>query len=91
MVMLGWLLIEYGNLFDNVEPMKHASLRERIESIYYEGAKEWCEKNGYTDPFFQDGNWWAFPPGGVIPVSIHNSLTHFVAERIWYLTKSWTI
>jgi len=82
--MMGWLFI----LFD-IELVKHASLWKRIENIYHEGAREWCEKNGYTDPFFQDGNWWAFPPGGVIPVSIHGSLTRFVAGRIVLdLTKS---
>jgi len=36
--MIGWLLIEHGDLFDDVEPMKHASLRKRIENIYYEGC-----------------------------------------------------
>ncbi|MEL6139827.1 MAG: hypothetical protein AAFR42_20785 [Cyanobacteria bacterium J06628_6] len=30
----------------------------------------WCHEQGYTDPFCQDGVWWAFPPGGVIPVRV---------------------
>jgi len=30
----------------------------------------WCEENGYTDLFFQDGRWWAFPPNAVMPVAI---------------------
>lgn len=33
-------------------------------------AEDWCLENGYTDPFFQEGRWWAFPINGVIPVPI---------------------
>jgi len=29
-----------------------------------------CEEIGYTEPFFQEGRWWAFPPNGVMPVAI---------------------
>ena len=28
------------------------------------------KNNAYTDPFFQEGQWWAFPPRGVMPVQI---------------------
>ncbi|MEM9274549.1 MAG: hypothetical protein AAGA80_16535 [Cyanobacteria bacterium P01_F01_bin.143] len=30
----------------------------------------WCQENGYTDPFLRDGEWWAFPPNGVMPVKV---------------------
>ena len=30
----------------------------------------WCEEQGYSDPFCLNGEWWAFPPNGVIPVQI---------------------
>lgn len=30
----------------------------------------WCEENGYTEPFYQEGRWWGFPPNGVMPVEI---------------------
>ncbi|MEM9136630.1 MAG: hypothetical protein AAGB01_04695 [Cyanobacteria bacterium P01_F01_bin.42] len=30
----------------------------------------WCQEQGYTDPFFRNGEWWAYPPGGVMPVLI---------------------
>ena len=33
-------------------------------------CSEWCAVNGYSDPFCRDGEWWAFPPNGVIPVRI---------------------
>ncbi len=31
-------------------------------------VSEWCTTNGYTDPFLQEGCWWAFPPNGVMPL-----------------------
>ncbi|MEL6777613.1 MAG: hypothetical protein AAFO06_10180 [Cyanobacteria bacterium J06597_16] len=30
----------------------------------------WCNTQGYSNPFRKDGEWWAFPPNGVIPVQI---------------------
>ncbi|MEM9947597.1 MAG: hypothetical protein AAF810_16285 [Cyanobacteria bacterium P01_D01_bin.36] len=30
----------------------------------------WCDAKGYSDPFCQDGEWWAFPPSGVMPIRI---------------------
>ncbi|MEL6468325.1 MAG: hypothetical protein AAFQ74_01230 [Cyanobacteria bacterium J06623_4] len=33
-------------------------------------CQRWCDAHGYRDPFCQDGEWWAFPPGGVMPVKI---------------------
>lgn len=33
-------------------------------------AKTWCEQNGYTDLFYQEWEWWAFPPNGVMPVQV---------------------
>ncbi|MEL6381315.1 MAG: hypothetical protein AAFQ89_02340 [Cyanobacteria bacterium J06626_18] len=30
----------------------------------------WCNANGYSDPFCRDGEWWAFPLGGVMPIRI---------------------
>lgn len=34
---------------------------------------KWVEEicsEGYTEPFFQEGCWWAFPPGGVMAVEL---------------------
>ncbi|MBE9064133.1 hypothetical protein [cf. Phormidesmis sp. LEGE 11477] len=33
-------------------------------------CQHWCDREGYSDPFCKDGEWWAFPPGGVIPIRI---------------------
>ena len=40
---------------------RHKKARE-----YVEKQKE-CEKNNWNDPFYQDNQWYAFPPGAVIP------------------------
>ncbi len=31
---------------------------------------EWCEENGWTDLVIDSGNYWAFPPGAVMPEPI---------------------
>ncbi|HEY9649533.1 MAG TPA: hypothetical protein V6C95_02640 [Coleofasciculaceae cyanobacterium] len=31
---------------------------------------EWCNENGWTDVVFEHSNYWAFPPGAVIPEPI---------------------
>ncbi|MEM6452123.1 MAG: hypothetical protein AAF703_17645 [Cyanobacteria bacterium P01_D01_bin.105] len=33
-------------------------------------CQAWCQAHDYTDPFCRDGEWWAFPPHGVMPVRI---------------------
>lgn len=33
-------------------------------------VSDWCTTNGYTDPFLQEGCWWAFPPNGVMPLPL---------------------
>ncbi|MEM9009556.1 MAG: hypothetical protein AAGE59_39430 [Cyanobacteria bacterium P01_F01_bin.86] len=30
----------------------------------------WCKANGYSDPFCRNGEWWAFPSNGVMPIRI---------------------
>ncbi|AFZ12285.1 hypothetical protein Cri9333_1391 [Crinalium epipsammum PCC 9333] len=32
--------------------------------------QEWCEENGWTDLVIDSGNYWAFPPGAVMPEPI---------------------
>ena len=34
-------------------------------------CQRWCEERGYSDRFYHDGSWWAFPPNSVMPVRIH--------------------
>jgi hypothetical protein len=33
-------------------------------------VQDYCDRNSYTEPQFVDGEWWAFPPSGVMPVVI---------------------
>ncbi|MEM8641928.1 MAG: hypothetical protein AAGG51_24390 [Cyanobacteria bacterium P01_G01_bin.54] len=33
-------------------------------------CQAWCAEQGYTDPFCRNGEWWAYPPNGVMPVPI---------------------
>ncbi|NEQ86643.1 MAG: hypothetical protein F6K26_43285 [Moorea sp. SIO2I5] len=30
----------------------------------------WCEEQGYSNPFCRNGEWWAYPPNGVMPIQI---------------------
>lgn len=32
--------------------------------------QEWCQDNGWTDPFRERREYWAFPPHGVMPMPI---------------------
>ena len=47
-------------------------------------CQKWCEQNGYSDRFYQNGSWWAFPPNSVIPIRIHEviDLEHTKAQRV---------
>ena len=35
-----------------------------------EWLTNYCNNHGYTDPEFIEGQWWAFPPNGVMSVPI---------------------
>jgi hypothetical protein len=35
-----------------------------------EWVNEWCTENGWTDPIEECHNFWAFPPGAVMPEPI---------------------
>ena len=47
-------------------------------------CQKWCEEQGYSDRFYQDGSWWAFPPNSVIPVKIQEVIEpkHTLAQRV---------
>ena len=44
----------------------YTNLGSAIRGVCY----AWCDELGYTDPFCSNGEWWAYPPNGVIPVKI---------------------
>ncbi|MEL6354962.1 MAG: hypothetical protein AAFR58_24935 [Cyanobacteria bacterium J06627_28] len=49
-----------------VDLPEYSTFGKAIRSL----CQNWCEAHGYSDPFLQDGEWWAFPPGGVMPVRV---------------------
>jgi hypothetical protein len=54
----------------------------------------WCQENGWTDLFVERrGNYWAFPPGGVMPEPIPGDVLRLIkAEKGFTLEeKLWSI
>lgn len=47
-------------------------------------CQKWCQTQGYSDCFYQQGSWWAFPAAGVMPVKIHDviDLERVKAQRV---------
>jgi hypothetical protein len=57
-----------------------------------EWIEEWCRENGWTDLFVErHDNYWAFPPGGVMPEPIPTQVLKVIKakkgftyeERLW--------
>lgn len=36
----------------------------------YKAALMWCQEHGWTDLFIEQYQYWAFPPGGVMPLPL---------------------
>lgn len=44
--------------------------------------EEWCEENGWTDLFVERcNNYWAFPPGAVMPEPIPTHVLRLIKEQ----------
>lgn len=41
-----------------------------MENSIERHIKKWCENSGWTDSFVQKGQFYAFPPGAVIPLPV---------------------
>ena len=59
-----------------------------------EWIKEWCEENGWTDLFIERcNNYWAFPPGAVMPEPIPSKTLRLIKykkglskeEKVWLI------
>jgi hypothetical protein len=57
--------------------------------------EEWCQDNGWTDVFEERcNNYWAFPPGGVMPEPIPTQVLRLIKaekgltshERLWSIS-----
>jgi hypothetical protein len=47
-----------------------------------EWISEWCQENGWTDLFIERRhNYWAFPPGAVIPEPIPTHVLRVIKEQ----------
>lgn len=57
----------------------------------YQWIENWCQENGWTDLFVERRDYWAFPPGAVMPLPIpQDALNRLKSqygmtpqERIW--------
>ncbi len=59
-----------------------------------EWINEWCQQNGWTDLVLARHNYWAFPPGGVMPEPIPPQVLKLIKqekglstqERLWSIS-----
>lgn len=42
----------------------------RLRITSPEVVDSYCRTHGFTDPFRQDGHWYAFPPHGALPIQL---------------------
>jgi len=55
-----------------------------MKKYSYQWIETWCRENGWTDLFMERRDYWAFPPGAVMPVPIPNTVLHTIkAEKGW--------
>ena len=45
-----------------------------MKKYCYQWIETWCQENGWTDLFQEQRDFWAFPPGAVMPVPIPSSV-----------------
>jgi hypothetical protein len=41
-----------------------------MPKVPYEYLQRWCQEHGWTDLFMEQRQFWAFPPGAVLPLPI---------------------
>jgi hypothetical protein len=41
-----------------------------MSKVPYEYLQRWCQDHGWTDLFIEQYQFWAFPPGSVLPLPI---------------------
>ncbi|MEM9136046.1 MAG: hypothetical protein AAGB01_01670, partial [Cyanobacteria bacterium P01_F01_bin.42] len=47
----------------------------------YPYLMQWCQENGWTDLFVERYEFWAFPPGSVLPLPLPNSVLEDIHSR----------
>lgn len=46
-------------------------------------CQQWCEEQGYSEPFYRNGELWAFPANGVMPVKIKDVINQQDSKKVW--------
>ncbi|MGD1913414.1 MAG: hypothetical protein ACFB2X_21995 [Rivularia sp. (in: cyanobacteria)] len=62
-----------------VPSLRYPDLATAINHI----CQQWCQENGYTEPFYRNGELWAFPPNGVMPVKIKDVMDKQDSKQVW--------
>lgn len=57
---------------------QYPDLGSAIRSV----CNDWCRAHGYHEPFCRNGEWWAFPPGGILPVQIKTVMGAGCSQRV---------
>lgn len=55
--------------------------------------QEWCQENGWTDLYVERYNYWAFPPGAVMPEPIPTKALRLIKadKGMCFSEKAWSI
>jgi hypothetical protein len=65
-----------------------------MKHYHEEWIEDWCQDNGWTDLYMERcNNYWAFPPGAVMPEPIPEKVLRFIkTERgMTFEEKFWSI
>ncbi|MBW4600262.1 MAG: hypothetical protein KME29_11800 [Calothrix sp. FI2-JRJ7] len=54
----------------------------KIQHFHDEWLEDWCQENGWTDLFCErKNNYWAFPPGAVMPEPIPGKILRNIKSK----------
>ena len=63
----------------NRSNLRYPDLAAAIKDV----CQKWCQQNGYPEPFYRNGELWAFPPDGVIPIKIKDVMNFQDSKQVW--------
>lgn len=53
-----------------------------MKHFCYTWIEDWCQENGWTDPFIRERNeYWAFPPNAVMPLPIPSNVLRLIKQQ----------
>jgi hypothetical protein len=62
----------------NSSNLRYPDLAAAIKDV----CQKWCQQNGYTEPFYQNGELWVFPPNAVMAVKIKDVMNQD-SKQVW--------